>query len=171
MFRQATILILTSIILGLGINIFSPNAISYIGKYRNTSGGDKPMIPPTAELSDPPFIAIDIAEMEYTFKNALFIDARSFEEFACGTIPGSINIPFEYLPETGSQFYIDSSLSFISKDYPIIVFCSGDECDLSLQLARFLQDIGYSNIKIFYGGAREWEYSGLEVERRLDCEN
>jgi len=171
MIRQALSLIIISIILGLCINIFSPNSIPYVGNYRNISVGNKPIIPPTAEPSDPPFMSIDNAVMEYNFKEAKFIDARSYEEFACGTIPGSMNIPFEYLPETDVEQYIDSSLDLISKDSPIIVFCSGDECDLSLQLARLLQELKYTGVKIFYGGAREWENTGLEIERRMDCGN
>jgi rhodanese-related sulfurtransferase len=169
MFRQALFIIVLSIILGLGINTFSPNSIPFIGEYRNISHGDEPVVPPNAIPGDPPFITIDIAEMEYRFNETVFIDARSYDDFVCGTIPNSINIPFDYLPDSNIDSFIDSSLNFISKDTPIIVFCSGDECELSLQLARYLQDFDYTDVTVFYGGVREWENMGLEMKRWEEC--
>jgi rhodanese-related sulfurtransferase len=169
MFRQALFIIVLSLILGLGLNTFSPNSIPYVGEYRKISQGNEPVVPPNAIPGDPPFITIDIVEIEHRFNEAVFIDARSYDDFACGTIPNSINIPFDYLPDSNIESAIDSSLNFIPKDSPIIVFCSGDECDLSLQLARILQDIDYTDITIFYGGAREWENMGLDLERRDNC--
>ena len=41
---------------------------------------------------------------------------------------------------------------------------------LSLYLGRNLQQIGYTNISIFYGGWREWQKYGLGEERREPCE-
>lgn len=170
MLKQIIVITLLSVVLGLGVNLFSPNKIPYIGHYRELSNGDGPIIPPSAEEGDPPFIAIDVAQMEFEIGKAVFVDARDHEEFVCGTIPGAINIPFEYLPEDNVEQYLDSCLNHISKDSPIIVFCSGEECDLSLHLARNLQYYGYSNLSIFFGGAREWEKFGLKMERREKCE-
>jgi 3-mercaptopyruvate sulfurtransferase SseA len=166
--KQAIILIILAVLLGCGINLISPHKIAFIGDYRELSSGEGPIVPPSAQLGDPPFIAIDVAQMEYTTNSAIFIDARSPEEFACGTIPGAINIPFEYLP-ADLEAYLDSVLAGIPKDTGMVVFCSGEECDLSLHLARNLQDFGYSNVEIFFGGAREWEKFGLRMERRDEC--
>lgn len=167
--KQALIIIVAAIVLGLGINLISPNSIAYVGSYRSLSSGDGPIIPPDAAEGDPPFIAIDVAEMEFSNSDILFVDARDPEEFNCGTIPGSVNLPFDYLPEENLEQYIDSTLGQIDKDHGIIVFCSGEECDLSLHLGRNLQEFGYTKVAIFFGGAREWENIGLEMERREDC--
>ncbi len=169
-FRQIILILVLSSLLGFIANLISPNKIPFFGKYRSLSAGDGPIVPPAAEAGDSPFIAIDVAEMEYSNHDTRFIDSRDPEEFDCGTIPGSINIPFEYLPEYGFAHYIDSALGGLPKDYLFIIFCSGEECDLSLYLARNMQDIGYTNLSIFFGGYREWEKFGLEVERRRQCE-
>lgn len=168
-FRQTIILIILSAIIGITANYISPKGIELIGKYREISSGNEPIIPPNAEEGDPSFIALDLAELEFNRGEALFVDCREFEEFECGTIPGAINIPFDYLPDENLEQYLDSTLGFIAKDQRIITFCSGDECDLSLHLARNLKAFDYTNIFIFFGGAREWENFGLEVERRTDC--
>ena len=168
--RQLTALLILSVILGLGVNLVSPNSIALVGKYRSLSSGTEPIIPPNADVDDPPFMALDLAELEFNSGGVVFIDCREPEEFECGTIPGSINIPFDYLPEDNLEAFLDSSLSYCERDTKLITFCSGEECDLSLHLARNLQAFGYTNLGIFFGGSREWETFGLTLERRRSCE-
>ena len=167
--KQVILILLLSVVLGLGVNLVSPNKIAFIGQYRSISSGNDPIVPPTVASGDPPFIAVDVAQLEFNMDNALFVDAREQDEFDCGTIPGSINIPFDYLPESDLSQYFDSAFGGIDKSHMIITFCSGEECDLSLHLARNLQALGYTNVSIFFGGAREWEKLGLAMERRTEC--
>ncbi len=167
--KQALIIVALSVVLGLGVNPFSPNAIPVIGEYRDLQGGEDPVVPPEAMAGDPPFFAVDRALLEFTGKSAIFIDARDLAEFECGTIPGSVNIPFDYLPEGDLGVYFDSCLAGASKDTLLITFCSGEECDLSLHLARNFQDFGYNNLAIFFGGSSDWGKLELELERRREC--
>lgn len=170
MIKHALTLLIAAAMLGTATNIISPNKIDFIGKYRELSTGDGPIVPPSAEPGDPPFIDVSVAQMEHASGNILFIDSRDEYEFNCGTIPGSINIPFDYLPEIDDlSGYLDSALG-VDKDYPLLVFCSGEECDLSLHMGRLLQDYNYTKISIFFGGSREWEKFDLELERRESCE-
>lgn len=168
--KQVLIILLSAAIISVAVNVVSPNSIPLVGSYRTLSTGSGPVIPPTAGKGDPPFIDINAAQFEFSAGVALFVDAREPEEFECGTIPGSISIPFDYLPEEDPAGYIDSALSGDAKDRQIIVFCSGEECDLSLHLARNMQDFGYTNLSIFFGGAREWKNFDLELERRRKCD-
>lgn len=168
--RQIVIITLVAAVLGFGLNLVSPNRIDFVGKYRSLSSGDGPIVPPDAGPGDPPFISVQVAEMEYSNYEVTFIDAREPAEFDCGTIAGSINIPFDYLPEDNLGAYIDSALGGLPKNHHLIIYCSGEECDLSLHLGRNLQELGYTNVSIFFGGWREWEKYGLEVERRESCD-
>lgn len=169
-FGQFILLAVLSVTIAVGANLISPNAIDFVGKWRTLSDGEGPIVPPTAEPGDPPFIDINQADLEFTAGTAIFIDARDSYEFECGTIPGAVNMPFEYLPEGELDQYLDSLLPGVPKDKTLIIFCSGDECDLSLHLARNLLDYQYTEIRIFFGGAREWERFDLEFERRVDCD-
>ncbi|MEE8575905.1 MAG: rhodanese-like domain-containing protein [candidate division Zixibacteria bacterium] len=169
MLKESIILLVMAILLSLGINLFSPNQITVIGQYRSVSTGDDPVIPPDAIEGDPRFIDLAVAQMNHATGSAVFVDARDPEEFVCGTIPGSVNLPFEYLPEEDLESYVDSALGAIGRDYPLVVFCSGEECDLSLHMGRLFQDMNFSSIEIFFGGAREWEEAGLEMERIEQC--
>jgi rhodanese-related sulfurtransferase len=169
MIRNAIVLVIISAVVGLAVNAVSPNRIPIIGQYRALSTGTGPVVPPEATAGDPPFIDINIAQLEFGTHSSMFVDAREPEDFVCGTIPGSINIPFEQLPDSNVDQYIDSSLNHTGKDTPIIIFCSGEECDLSLQLARNMVHGGYTHLSVFFGGAREWEKAGLDMERRKPC--
>ena len=170
MLKQTLILILVSAALGLTANLLLPNRIAYVGNYREIDPDRRgPIVPPEVQPGDPPFIAIDLAELEFSNNAAIFVDAREPEEFECGTIPGSLNIPFDYLPTENLATYFDSVFAGLSKDTLIITYCSGEECDLSLHLGRNLQDLGYTNIAIFFGGSREWEKFGLQLERSAEC--
>ena len=166
---QVIALLVIAAFLGVVRNLVPTNSIDFVGNWRTLSKGDGPIVPPTAEAGDPPFISIDVAQMEHSTEKTMFVDARDASEFECGTIPGSINIPFDYLPEENIDGYLDSALGGIDKDMGIIVFCSGEECDLSLHLARNMQYYGYTNLMIFFGGAREWEDYGLEMVRAVPC--
>ncbi len=171
MIRQTLILLVLSAVLGLAANLVSPSKIPLIGTYRDLHDGSGPIVPPSAEAGDPPFIDINTAQMEHGLGQSLFIDARNPEEFDCGTIPGAINIPFEQLPDGDLGPYFDTALGKVAKDRRIVCFCSGEECDLSLHLARNLKQLGYTQLAIFFGGAREWEKFGFAVERRKQCAN
>lgn len=169
MIKQLIFLALLSGLLGLASNAINTDGIPLIGEYRELSSGEGPIIPPEADFGDPPFIGLDVAQMEHSTGQALFVDARDQSEFECGTIPGSISIPFDYLPEENLGDYFESALGQVAKDKLIIVFCSGEECDLSLHMGRNLQAFGYSEVSIFFGGSREWDKMGLEMESRVEC--
>jgi len=167
--RQSIILLILAAVLGLGVNLVSPNRISYVGKWHDLTFGNEPIVPPESEPGDPPFISLNVAQMLHSQEGTLFVDTRDVEEFECGTIPGSISVPFDYLPEEDLEGYFDSVFAGPAALGDIVTFCSGEECDLSLHLARNLTAFGYGNVSIFFGGSREWEKAGLEVERRHEC--
>jgi rhodanese-related sulfurtransferase len=170
MIKEIVLLLVTSSVLGLGVNLFSPNKIPYVGTYRELSSGDGPIVPPSAMEGDPPFIDINTANMEYATRTAIFLDARDSTEFICATIPGSISIPFEQMPEEQEAAFVAERLTGLPKDQRLITFCSGEECDLSLHLARFLKAEGYTNVEIFFGGASEWKKFEMEFESRQTCD-
>lgn len=169
MFKQIVILLALATLLSVGVNLVSPNRIPLVGQWPSLHTGSDPIVPPDPQPGDPPFIALDVAEMEFYQGDALFVDAREPDEFECGTIESSINVPFDLLPDGDLQPYFDSIFTGYGGTKMIITYCSGEECDLSLHLARNLKAHGYGNAAIFFGGWREWESNSLPVERRRDC--
>lgn len=108
---------------------------------------------------DPPAISLDYAMMKFQSKNIVFLDARYPADFEEGHVRGAINLPWEEFDE-----YAPGVLRSLPKDEEIIAYCDGTECETSLLLARELIELGYENIKVFFGGWQEWQDAGLAVE-------
>ncbi|MGL1930591.1 MAG: rhodanese-like domain-containing protein [Desulfotalea sp.] len=89
---------------------------------------------------------------------ALLIDARPNAKYLKGTIPSSINIPDNKIPEYIGQ------LNEVAKDKEILVFCGGWGCAKSPKVAGYLKGIGFTNVKLYQAGEPEWKTkSYLEV--------
>lgn len=90
---------------------------------------------------------------------ALLIDARSREAFVEGHLPGARSLPrgeFEQLAAT-----LQAEVPFTT---PLIVYCSGYDCNDSFSLAEQLIASGYRRVRVFEGGFPEWRDAGLPVE-------
>ena len=86
---------------------------------------------------------------------AVFIDARSPEEFAAGHIPGAVSLPFDLV-------YEDPTLleQLETGDRPIVTYCDGSECDLAENLAFVLIDAGHRKVLVYEGGTLAWTAAG-----------
>ncbi len=107
-------------------------------------------------FNQPRLISLSQAYELYKDKT-LFIDARDSEEFNDGHISGAINIPYfhadEYLPR----------LDPVVRTEPVVVYCEGEDCDMSIRLGNELFSKGYKKVFVFFGGWEEWEKSGYPV--------
>jgi len=52
----------------------------------------------------------------------------------------------------------------MSNDTLIITYCDGENCDLSHELAIFLRDMGFPNVKVLVNGWTVWQEMNLPVE-------
>ncbi len=166
--KQALILLIFSSALGLIINSVSGNGISLKGNWPSVSNSDSVVVPPSAEEGDPPFISLDEAAAIYQDKRAVFIDAREPEDFAYGHIMGAINIAYDYLPIENLEVFWDSVASEIPRNRPLVIYCSGSECESSLSLGRDMAAFGWTEVHVFYGGWREWERAELPLVREKE---
>lgn len=105
-------------------------------------------------------VNIELAKNLYDNDKAIFIDARNKGDFVAGHIPGAINIPVN-----GTQLSSWHSLQNISKNKLILTYCSGETCELSLKLARILENLGYMNTRVFFGGWQEWQEAGYPISK------
>ena len=92
-------------------------------------------------------------------KSAVFIDARDSEDYELGHIENAVNIPFDYYDE-----YMDT-IDALNYDDVFIIYCSGGECSLSLDLADvFFTDKAFENVFVFEGGLPAWQDAGYPTE-------
>lgn len=109
------------------------------------------------------FITLAEAEDLFISQKALFIDSRREEAYFSGHILGALNIPYEGGEEGLRLERFDLNLKKM-----LVVYCDGSECQSSIQLAKFLHEYGFKDIRVFFGGWQEWVEAGLPVEEKND---
>ena len=107
----------------------------------------------------PPMISRDEAWSYFQADTAVFVDARHDFDFKLGHIKGAINVPLK------DYDLRKSALSGIAHDRVIVAYCDGAECNSSIELSVKLMNDGYTNVKIFFGGWREWVAANLPIEK------
>ncbi len=84
-------------------------------------------------------------------EKATVIDARPVKrKYAKGHVPGALSIP-------NSRFAKLTNMLPASKKSPLIFYCDGMKCPLSVKSARKAKALGYTKVKVFQGGYPEWK--------------
>ncbi len=149
---QIIVITITSTVLGLGINAVRPDGIPLLAKELAVA---EEIEYTTAE---PRLLAITLDQaLDLYQKGTIFVDAREPEYYQEGHIKGAWNFPF-FLELV---FKLDS---LQGKDAPLVIYCSGDECGSSEDLAYELQAEGFNNLLVFKGGWTAWNSSGHPIE-------
>lgn len=149
---QVISIIIVSFIFGVGYNAVRTESLSllYQKPVERTVEEVDSLLRETTILSVPQYINLESAKEMYD-RGIIFIDARDEEEFAEGHIKGAILAPST--PELVQLFPDRSS--------PIVTYCSGGDCDVSMELAEQLMfDWEYERIFVYLGGWPEWKAKG-----------
>lgn len=110
--------------------------------------------------------AITLSQAYTLFKrNVLFIDARDEADYLAGHIAKSVNIPFDDFDNHKSK------LESISKEKPVVIYCAGTECDLSILLGNLLFSQGYKQVYVFFGGWDDWVNANYPIEYPSEQKN
>jgi len=90
----------------------------------------------------------------------IVLDARKASDYAAGHLPGAMSLPVSDL-----DAHLANVVAILTPAQPILVYCSGAECEESLELGKFLLEAGYTNVSLFAGGISAWEKAGFPVDR------
>lgn len=107
-------------------------------------------------FNQPRLISLSQAYELYKDK-ILFVDARDSTEYKDGHIAGAINLPYFFLNEYGSR------LNSIDKTEPLVTYCEGADCDMSIRLGNELFSKGFRKVFVFFGGWEEWKKAEYPV--------
>lgn len=143
-----------------GVLLFTAAALGFLYTAATEKGLFADANVPTSPLSGehaPVLVPLKEARTYFESGEALFIDSRHEFDYKLGHIRGAMNLP---LKEFGEK---QELLPTMPKDKLLIVYCDGAECNSSIELSSKLFQSGYSNVKIFFGGWREWEAAGLPM--------
>ncbi len=157
---KAIIMVCAGSLIGILNNTFSQKGIKLVGTWGNRTISDSVVVPHNYEPEDPEAVTLGQVMKSFESEEAIFVDCRLKEDYHLGHISGAVSLPWEEFEE----YYPDLTRT-LSEAKEIIAYCDGDECELSLLLARELADLGYKNVKVFFGGWLEWKEAGLPVEK------
>ena len=149
---QIIVIAITATVLSLTLNAVRPDGIPLLAEELAVAEEIE------YDTAEPRLFAITLDQaLELYQKGTVFVDAREPEYYQEGHIKGAWNIPF-FLELV---FKLDS---LQGKDAPMVIYCSGEECGSSEDLAYELQAEGFSNLLVFKGGWTAWNSSGHPIE-------
>lgn len=144
---QAAAIIAIAVVCGLCFNYFRPNGLNAL----HFQASDTTRLKNQARI-----IPLDMAAALFADKKAVFVDARPASLYAKGHIKGALSLPWDRAEEK----FVDIAEK-LPEDKIIITYCDGMACELSTNLADFLKDMGFKNVRVLINGWTLWKKNRL----------
>ncbi len=143
---QTLLIVIVGSMLGLIVNAVSNDPLDWVYKPK-TAGSDWPIL-------DAETVMQHINE-----GTAIIVDARDPNEYAEGHLPSAVNIP-----ASDFKSYFNEFGMAMPRDFPIVIYCQGGDCDQSLEVIHKLNLLEFEALSLYEGGWLEWKEKGLPVE-------
>lgn len=88
-----------------------------------------------------------------------FVDARNASEFAKGHLPAAVLLS----PDMFAAGLPEAAMT-LDRGFPVVVYCTGGQCDSSKLVAIRLQQIGFTRLYIYEGGFDAWKAAGRPID-------
>jgi rhodanese-related sulfurtransferase len=75
-----------------------------------------------------------------------------------GHLPGAVNMPHDQVDQLAATLIPD-------KDVEVVVYCANLECQNSAIAASRLAELGYTDVREYEEGKKDWTESGLPLEK------
>jgi rhodanese-related sulfurtransferase len=157
--KEISLLLGVAVVLAIIVNYFSPVGIAVVGQWDISQGVITARAKNNVVADKPEIEDVTIAKHIFDSGNALFVDARSRDNYNDGHIPGAASMPVGEFDNL-----IDSFMDQYSVDQTIVAYCSGRTCEDSHNLAQLLIDFGFTDVKVFIDGFPGWEAEGYPIE-------
>jgi len=145
-------LVLTATLLFTGCNTIVSGPAAPASSYTQANESVKKFIEQyNLEVVDYTYVRSKLGNGMRSGVKAIFVDARPDKRYQTSTIPSSIQIHDTEFKEHVVR------LESTPKDAEIIVFCQGWDCAKSPKTARMLQEMGYTNVKLYQAGIPDWQ--------------
>ena len=150
-FVRAGIIVAAACALGLAVNAVKAKPLAVL----DPNG-------PGAIPNEPRVSPVQLKEWLNSKKNVLLLDVRNDDNYNLGHAPQSIHAPEPQFEEN----YRDQNLATILKAADeVVVLCDSSECPAADRIAKNLQDIGHTNVRVLQDGWRGYlQQTDLPVE-------
>ncbi len=144
--QRAAILVIGSSLLGLAVNQFSPRRIPW-------------RRPREVPLAVGETVTLEQARQLWETGGTFFIDARAPADYRAGHSARAFNLPEETFPEG-----LPTVARAVTPDSDVVVYCDGELCELSRELAQNLRAGGYKHVRVLENGWTLWQRAGYPTE-------
>jgi rhodanese-related sulfurtransferase len=117
-------------------------------------------LPEIPDVGRPVQIELQALKQYFDAEAALIVDARDPEDYEEAHISGALNIPYDIAESDPALLE-----NLVASCKPIITYCGGGSCEVSLTVANELVFAGYSRVAVYTGGFSEWAEAGYPVDR------
>lgn len=150
---QAPLLVVAAGLLALTVNHWRGTPLPLIGDWsasaRFTDGDGKNLT-----------IPLDEARQLFVNKAATFLDARPQSQYEEGHIRGALSLPWQDAPTAFAGI-----AGQLEDHGTLITYCDGESCELSHDLALFLKDMGFNDVRVLFNGWTVWKDAGLPTQK------
>ena len=150
---QVPLLITMACLIALAVNHWRGAALPLFGDWSVTARL-------TAPEGDSLVISLDQAKQLYDRESAIFVDARPRSQYENGHISGALSLPWQDATDT----FTDLAAKLEEKQ-TLITYCDGENCALSHDLAIFLKDMAFADVRVLVNGWTVWQNAGLPAQR------
>lgn len=117
-------------------------------------------VPDIPDVGRPIQIQISNVKAFFDENAGTIVDAREPTDYALGHIPGAINLPYDEVVTDTERLE-----KFDPQGKPIIIYCGGETCELSMNLGFAMVNAGKKKVLVYMGGWPEWSTSGYAVAK------
>ena len=149
---QIPAIVLMAGLVGICVNYLRSDSIPVVGDWSVETSM-------AAATEDNLIMPLPGAAKLFSAQLAVFIDARDEQDYADGHIKGALSLPWDDVSKRFSEIAGD-----IPSGTMIITYCDGEGCHLSYDLAVFLRDKGFKNVRELVNGWTVWRDANLPVE-------
>ncbi len=149
---QAPVLAVLALGIAIGVNLWRDDGIPLVGEWsvekRLADASGKSLA-----------ISLQEAGKLYELEGALFLDARPETLYREGRIRGALNLPWQEVDR-----YFPTVMDRLDREKTLVTYCDGQACELSHELALFLNQMGFENVRVLANGWTLWQEAGLPLE-------
>ena len=151
-FQSGVLVVVCALLLGTLAQVFGPQKIPWVEDHSRRV---------ELKAAAAGIEMVDVARAKEIVEKGEFLvcDARKIEDFDAGHLPGAVSFPFETREEAFNEL-----AALFSPEQPVMVYCSGLDCDDALLLSKFLQAQGSTKVVLFAEGMSGWKEAGHPLE-------
>ncbi len=153
---QIPVLILLSGLIAIGVNHLRANSIPLIGDW---STGSRVADTKGESL----VIGLEQARLLFEQNAVQFVDARPQSQYAEGHVRDALSLPLQKV----DRYFVERA-DRLESQKTIVTYCDGESCDLSHELALFLKEMGFENVRVLVNGWTIWQEAGLPTDKEMD---